>query len=188
MEVTLALGADKFLVPSSDLGIDPKDSDISYDSYSPILLKFKSEQIKQAIPEFVSSSEGVSYDLNVLIYPDFQGNLDVKLESYGLVGSYSNGKYLYDAENKLYRVSRNLDKSRWDMLHVEPSSLKYPPKSIGEFWVADCSIPVLKKFLFCTFEKEYLTHLVEFSALGQNLKIRDQLYKFITQYLESKRL
>ena len=188
-EVTLSIGESRFVFPKSVLKTKGFGADIEYDTYSPVRLKWEAREIQEIIPEYVNSVDGVTYEyFSVFIYSGFKGILDEKLKSYQLTDNFSNGSYSYDTHHNLFRVNRNIDRYRWDMLLVEPKSLATPPTSMGDFWVADCSVPVLKKFLMCTLEREYLAHIIQISIFGENLKIRDKLFKFLIEYLESKRL
>lgn len=187
-QIEVLIGDDIFRIPVSRLSEasrNPKAKN-GFDPYGPVVaLTWSAREMKAHVPGFIERTDEVTYSFNVLIYANNQGNLEARLDSYLSRGQFSNGTYQYDKALDAYRINQNIERSRWDFLSVAPNSKRVPPRSIDEFWLAECRQPVLRNLLICTSETKYRNHYVEFHFVGKNLRLRSQLVKFVTQQLDS---
>ena len=125
------------------------------------------------------------YPLDVQIYSNYSEDLERKLDSYRLRGEFSVGMYSYDVGLGGYKVRRNLDPDRWDVLQLEPMRTGPQPSEVAEFWLADCTRPVLFKHLLCTVQTSFRGHAVFFNLIDQNLRLKESVSSLVRHELES---
>lgn len=183
--VRMAIGKQIYEFPVNRLAQEPHQKFPSSDSYGPIVLVWTTAELRTILPKYIYEAEGAEYRFAVMVFPESDGNLEITLDSYFLRGDFSKGRVEFDNGLKGYKVTRDTDSNRWDLLRIKPQSNLTPPKSIDEFWIADCSRPVMVRHVICQIGMQYRGNYVTVNVPEPNLSMRSDILKVIREQLDN---